>query len=457
MLRLFPKILLALAAAGMVNSASAFSLLGPIDTTFQTAAIGYNPLNTDIGGPMALGEGYRWNIRTIYVGFDPSFMHFFGAQGSNAVMQALNILNDLPAMSKLHSDLREFPNDTQRVNYRAETLGIIDLKSYTLAVMMECLGLASPERYTWTLRDRRAIVNSTNFQYLVIQRNFDPVTATSTAYVNDNLWYYVIVDPINIPPTGTYADALELAVDPVQKFTAVATAADSIYARGVPLLTSGTFFTGLTRDDVGGLRYLYNKSFANSYVENLVPDATGAGTGSGSPWGVVGGTNAIQNTALRPGVDKFVFKVAPNTVFGNFIAFTNNNKDSFFPSNSTHLASQTFQRAVVRPDIVFAAGDLGLTTGGDPIVIGRSPVFVNNAGLNTSVGAITAGPGNITGTTVITFNKIGPNLINQGPNFLDQANTVSVGFTWGSYDGSTNDPVVYGTTIQALEQFIFAP
>src|SRR5262249_38706750 len=150
----------------------------PIDGTFQTAAIGYNPLGTDVGGPMALGEGYRWNLRTIYVGFDPSFIHYFGAQGSNAVMQALNILNNLPAMSKLHSDLREFPDDTQRINYRAATLGIIDLKSYALSAMMEGLGLASPERYVWTLRDRRPIAGTPNFQYLVIQRNFDPVTAT---------------------------------------------------------------------------------------------------------------------------------------------------------------------------------------------------------------------------------------------------------------------------------------
>src|SRR5262245_4432139 len=101
MLRLFSKTLLALAAAGIVNSASAFSLLGPLDPTFQTTAIGYG-LASDIGGPMNLGEGYRWNLRTIYVGFDPSFMHFFGAQGSNAVMQALKILSDLPPMSKLH-------------------------------------------------------------------------------------------------------------------------------------------------------------------------------------------------------------------------------------------------------------------------------------------------------------------------------------------------------------------
>jgi hypothetical protein len=452
MLRLFPKILLVLTAVGIVNSSSAFSLLGPLDGTFQTTAIGYG-LNADVGGPMNLGEGYRWNIKTIYVGFDPSFMHYFGAQGSNAVMDALKVFNDLPAMSKLHSDLREFPTDTQRINYRAATLGILDLKSYTLAFVTECLGLASPERYIWTLRDRRAIAGTPDFQYVVIQRNFDPVTATPTAYVNDTLYYYAIVDPIPLLPTGSYADAIELPMDPVQNFTAVVTAADSIYGNA---LGSGSFFTGLTRDDVGGLRYLYRKNIANSYVENVIPDATGI-VSSGSPWQTSSGSNALVTTALRPGVDKFVFKVAPNTVFGNFITFTNNNKDTFFASNSLHLTSQTFQRAITGPDIVFAAGDLGLGPGGTPIGITRNPNFVNNANLNTTVGSITAGPGNIIPRVTITFSKIGPHLINQGPNFLDEANPFSIGFVWGSYDGRTNDPVVYGTTIQALQQFIFAP
>ena len=119
MLRSFQRMLLVLAVAGAANHAAAFALLGPIDPLFMTAGIGYNPLNTDLGGPMNLGEGYRWNVQTIYYGFDPSFTRYFGAKGSNAVVQALNVLNNLGPMSKLSSNLNEFPDDTRRINFRA--------------------------------------------------------------------------------------------------------------------------------------------------------------------------------------------------------------------------------------------------------------------------------------------------------------------------------------------------
>ena len=100
--------------------------------------------------------------------------------------KAVAILNGLPAMSDLSADLREFPTEAKRLNYRASALGIIDLKSMALGILVEELGLACPERYTWTLRDRRVIVNIP--QYLVIQRNFDPVTWRYSAYVNGTLY-----------------------------------------------------------------------------------------------------------------------------------------------------------------------------------------------------------------------------------------------------------------------------
>jgi len=460
-MRFLQRILLTLAVAGTTHQAAAFSLLGPLDPTFQTADIGYNPLNTDIGGPMNLGEGYRWNIRTIYYGFDPSFMHYFGAAGSNAVVQALRTYNALPPMSKVKNRLSRYSTDTRRVNYRALTLQIFDLKSYTLALMMEEMGLAAPERYVWTLRDKRPDGNET--LYTVIRRNFDPVTQAPSSYVNDRLYTYAIQDPIPINGgASSYADAIELPVDPMDSFTSVANAADSIY--GSQLLP-GVFFTGLTRDDVGGLRYLYERKFANSYVENLVTNAVVSPIGNGGPWQpVVIGTNGLTDTnnfiitALRPGIDKFVFKIAPNTVFGNFIAFTNRNSDVFYNQNGRR-SQQAYLRTMVQPDIIFAAGDLGLSDGGNPITTRRSGNFVNNAALNTSVGSgPAAGPGTITPTVVITFNKLGPFVQSETPSFLDQESAF-VGWVWGSFDGTTNDPVVYpvGSTIQDLQQIIFAP
>lgn len=459
-MRFLQRILLTLAVAGAVHQAAAFSLLGLLDPAFQTADIGYNPLNTDIGGPMNLAEGYRWNIRPIYYGFDPSFMHYFGAKGSNAVVEALKTFNALPPMSKVKNRLSRYPTDTLRMNYRAASLGILDLKSYTLSVMTEELGLASPERYVWTLRNK-TVIGDTTF-YTVIRRNFDPVTQVPTSYVNDRLYYYAIQDPIPITGSSSFADAVELPVDPQQSFTSVVTPLDSIWASVIP----GSFFTGLTRDDVGGLRYLYERKFANSYMENLVTNAVVSPIGSsGGAWQpVVIGTNGVTDTnnfiitALRPGVDKIVFKPAPNTVFGNFIAFTNQNNDIYY-DQAGRRRKQRYRRTMIQPDVIFAAGDLGVDAAGFPLLLGRSQNFVNNAALNTSVpSGPTAGPGTITPTLVITFSKIGPYVQNSTPNFLDQQRAFP-GLVWGSYDGTTNDPIVYpvGSTIQDLEQIIFTP
>jgi hypothetical protein len=298
----------------------------------------------------------------------------------------------------------------------------------------------------------------------VIRRNFDPVTQAPSSYVNDRLYTYAIQDPIPINGgASSYADAVEIPVDPTDSFTSVANAIDSI--DGSQLLP-GAFFTGLTRDDVGGLRYLYERKFANSYVENLVTNAVVSPIGNGGPWQpVVIGTNGLTDTnnfiitALRPGIDKFVFKLAPNTVFGNFIAFTNRNKDVYYNQNGRR-SQQTYLRTMIQPDIIFAAGDLGLNAGAQPVQIWRSENFVNNAALNTSAPTgPTAGPGTITPTVFITFNKLGPFLHSDTPSFLSEQTVSLVGWVWGSFDGTTNDPVVYpaGSTIQDLQQIIFAP
>ncbi len=303
MLRLFQRIFLALAVAGAATSASAFALLGPFDT-FQTAAIGYNPFGTDAGGPMNIGQGYRWNIKTITYAFDPSFMHYFGVKGSNAVMQAVNIINALPAMSKTSASLSEYPTDTTKQNVLAQTLGILDVKSETLAVLLNEFGLTSSERYVWCLRGKTTIAPNT-FNYLVIQRNFDPVTGVPSMFVNGVLYTYAIVDPIPLA-AGSYADAIEIPVDPdAPSFTSVVSASDLIEGGGDTGLllrefTAGEFFTGLTRDDVGGLRYLYVNSKANRYVETLPPTATATSSG-GSAWSPVEGTGGTNTTTGTTG------------------------------------------------------------------------------------------------------------------------------------------------------------
>jgi hypothetical protein len=452
MAKQFKRISLVLVAVCAVGSASAFSLLGPL-TAWQSPpggpGIGYNPYGTDIGGPMNLGEEYRWNIPTIYYGYDESFLNYFGTEGTNAIEKAIAIINALPKMSQTSANLDEFPMDTRRVNYRASALNLIDLKSYTLAGFVEMLGLASPERYTWTLR------NVTDDPiYTVIKRNFDPVTFSPSSFVNGTLYTYVIQDPVFLAPA--FADAVEIQVDPLQfGYSAVASGFGSFYTPSF----LGEFYTGLTRDDVGGLRYLYRTN--NYQFENLLAGTTGSGlSASGSPWTPIGGTNVVSTNsavdlAVRPGVDKITFKRANyDSLIGSFIITTNSYTDKFV-TNST-VKSQTVQRTLQAPDLLFAAEDLGLVDG-SPIRLTRtdSSGWINNDAINGQ--ATLDGPGVITPQKVFTYSKIGPFYFNLPPGFMDELQSLQ-GAAWGNFDGSTNEPIVFpvGTSIQELEQQVLS-
>ena len=481
MLRSIQRLLLTLAVAGCASSAWAFSLLGPLDATFETTALAYG-LAGDIGGPMNLGEGYRWNYRPITYALDPSFLHYFGPKGSNAVVQAMAVFNNLPPFSKMSANLSEFPLNTTKQNYEATALGVMDIKSIVLSLMLEEVGLTSPERYVWCLRGKTGIPAPT-FAYAVIQRNFDPTTYTPSVFVNGVLYTYAIVDPIPLTGGGTAADAIEVPLDPdANAFTAVVSAADLIEGddSGLELdvFNVGEFFTGLTRDDVGGLRYLYSGAKNNAYVETLPTGATAVASG-GSPWspvpgsstntttggGTGGGSNTVTgvNSALRPGVDKLQFvQVFFDSTYGAYTTVTNTYID-VYETNGV-IAKQSFQRTVTAPDILFTAADLGLNGGGVPVLAVRSsaaaPTFVNNSAINSGIGGNvipTAGPGQIEPTVTITLSKIGPYIVNENPNFLDQANVESTGITWGSFDATTNPPVLYpqGLTISDLQELIF--
>jgi hypothetical protein len=440
MLKRFQTILMAAMLVAVARPAAAFSLLGPFEA-YQVPAIGYNTGGGDIGGPMNLGEEYRWNIRLINYGFDESFLNYFGSAGTAAVHQAIAILNAIPRLSRTSSNLTEFPLDTRGANFQASALNLLDLKSFALSLVVEELGLADPERYTWTLRDRRVITvgGTSTTNYTVIMRNFDPVTLAPSRFVNGVLYTYTIVD-ITAP---AFADAFEVQADTLALgFSSVAGGA----------LNFGQFYTGLTRDDIGGLRYVYRNSNFNR--ESLAPGSTGSFFTS--PWTPVGsGTNTnTVNIALRPGIDQFVFRPARfDSLLGQFIVATNLYSDSFVTNNQ--VRTQRIQRSITAPDILFTAEDLGLDAGGVPVAIRRTtaaaPTWINNNLLNGA--ANLAGPGVITPQIVIAFNKVGPFILNVTPFSLDELNNNGLGFIWGSFDGSTNAPVVYpiGTTIQDLE------
>ncbi|MCU0782831.1 MAG: Ig domain-containing protein [Verrucomicrobia bacterium] len=266
MLRLLKQCWWLVVLATGTTTAPAFSLLGPVNEPYQVPVIGYD-LPGDIGAPKNLGEEYRWNKPTLYYAFDQNFLDFFGSNGVLAVEQAIGIYNGLTNVSQYSSDLSEFPMESRRFNFRAQAMTLLDLKSVMMNLLAEQLGLAEPDRYTWCLHDRFVGPGGcpADVSYLVIKRNFDPVTSTldqlqPSSYVNGVLYSYQIIEFCN--PPNPLADAFEFSVDPLANtFTAVA-------ANGIDY---GSFYTGLTRDDVAGLRYLLR-------TNNMNVESAGNGT-----------------------------------------------------------------------------------------------------------------------------------------------------------------------------------
>ena len=235
----------------------------------------------------------------LYYTFDPSFDSFFGSDGEVAVGKAFAIMNSLTNVDDYSTNLSEFPLNSQGVNFQARTLGMRDLKSTTLTVLLEQMGLADSVRYTWALFDRYNPPGSTcpaggpsnGYEYLVIQRNFD-ITATPlnfnapdvgqySPYVNGELYTYFIFDNCDLtaasPPT---ADAIEVPVDRLILNSPVAS------GLGEGVLPLGSFYTGLTRDDVAGLRYLMssNNVFApgSGYLESSAGGSVATSGGGGA-------------------------------------------------------------------------------------------------------------------------------------------------------------------------------
>jgi hypothetical protein len=454
MLRFIQRTLLTLAVAGAVGSASAFSLLGPY-AVWETPALSYNIGGIDIGGPMNLGEGYRWNEKVVTYGFTKAFLDYFGQRGVAEVNKAVAMLNALPPASQMSPNLTEFPLDARQINYQANSLGLMDLKTMALGLLTEEIGIADSERYVWTLMNR-FVTPAPATNYVVVMRNFDPVTLNPSPYVNGVLYTYSIEE---FGPALAYSDAVESTVDPLAiGFNTASAIADS----GNPSPSSsgmGVFFTGLTRDDVGALRYLLKKQNIN--VEGLIPGSTGSSSGSGSsPWSIPGlgatATNFV-GTALRPGVEKILFKQI--NFYGSFPAYTNSYMDSY--QTNGVLKTQKVQRAETQPDILFDAGVTPFdATSGEPFSITRSPTsgWANNSAINVpfTTGAEHDGPGVIQPPVYIVFSTAGPWFLNIFPSFLDQQDVALIFGGWGAFDGTTNAPFLFpnGTSVQALEQQI---
>ena len=247
----------ALLAFGL-QRAFGFSLNGPANVPWQTPTIGYNIYGYDIGGPHLLGEEYRWNTPTIYYAYDANFLDYFGSNGVVAVDQAVAVLNGLTNFSLYSQSLYEVPLEARRVNYSAEQLHLFDMKSFSLAWLLQTLGLADSYRFVWTLRtrDTQPGLSCPFMVYGVIDMNYDPATWQQSVYVNNVLYSYIIQEICTGP--NPLAVTIPFSVDPL--------AVESLPAASFfnpTHLNYGQYLNGLTRDDVGGLRYIYERTNVN--------------------------------------------------------------------------------------------------------------------------------------------------------------------------------------------------
>ena len=302
-------------------SARAFSLGGPIGNggdSWQIPDIGYG-LAGDLNAPKNIGEEYRRNVPYMYYAYDANFFGFFGLAGAtnvdlayatmngvlngwgntplfvvtpdNAILGTNGIYNGvsvtLGSTNNLDSyspDLNEFSIESIQYNNTMAALGLVDLKSIMLTALVEQMGLADPIRYNWTLHDMFQPSGTTcpNFtEFLVVQRNFDYLNSALnqvqyTPYVNDTLYYYqIFIFTCGSPPPQ--ALALPINVDPFAGLNSpVATFSTDItggfffvfstngLANPFSYQTQGGFYSGLTRDDVAGLRYLMTTNNINT-------------------------------------------------------------------------------------------------------------------------------------------------------------------------------------------------
>jgi hypothetical protein len=391
---------------------------------------------------MDIGSGYRWNVPIVTYGFDQSFRDYFGTNGVAAVESAIQILNDLPSASDIV--LTNYPLNSEPINYEAQAQNLYDLKSATLVALLEQMGLTQPIRYIFAMRRWDPFLlpfylmepwPDGTIPYYIVMRNFDPETLTPSQYVNGQL-YSGYVWPAELSGNPAYSDNYvgEIAVYPLVFDPAVA---DNSLNLGVPLLvynintlSSGAIFTGLTEDDVGGLRYLLSADNVN--YEKLLPDVRAFGPHR----------DGIGNGAWRPGVEKITFMRQP--VFARSQRFWPLNyhfTDVYFRNNV--LMQQRAQRIIRQPDFLFCAADTGENNPFTPWVVHTGTTnWLNNAALNGNTNG--EGPGVIQPPITITFHKLGPR-IDTGN--IDFSGTYNQG--WGSFDASTNLPVLFPSGIRS--------
>jgi hypothetical protein len=380
---------------------------------------------------MGINEEYRWNVPVITYGFDKSFEDYFGSNGIAAVESAIQILNDLPAASG--ADLANFDLEEKRFNFFASSQHLHDLKSAALTLLLEHMGLAPAGRNVFDLRqfDPILLFQSDESSWppdaipnLILERNYDPETLLPSHSVNENLYTGFLWGD------GTYFpfEVVERVIDPLASYDSAVTEArqagrgPSAYWDSPSPEYSGAFDSKLTRDDIGGLRYLLSSNNVN--LEALLPDVRGAGSN----------LNSYVDHAMRPGIEKITFLKHPTSDNGAFGSYTNQYLDTYLTNGLPKR--QTLQRILVQPDILFSAA----TFAPDAVVHGYSRTGTSNWWNSATASATTNtyGPGVIRPPVVITFEKRGAHVYTTDDTLQEASD-----FRWGSYDFSLVPPIAY--------------
>ncbi len=467
MLRQMKKLVWLMAVLALGSEAWGFSLWGPAET-WQIQAVDYGirylpyfpmtadtvldvlgpgdlggPQNVELGGTKNIGESSRLNTPIITYAYDSTFLSYFGSKGVAAIDGAFKLLNGLPRASS--ANLAKFlTQGNQQMNYTAQALRMLDLKSTVMWLMMEHMGLIG-ETHTFDLQYATLTPTPGEFDYVVLQRNFDPVTYNVSDYVNGTLLTYQIGF---LPGPGVHDAMEETARAGLPPFSAVATREG---------LQVGGYYLGITRDDMGGLRYLYR----HTHYVNEGLDTNETVSAFASTWVAVQSTNGTTATApvtggavtggfrgLLGGVEKITFvKTAYDSLLGTFYHPITYHYTIPWVTNGV-LTTLGVTRTLTAPDIIFTAGELTF-----PGPDSYEEALVRNSGFITYGAAVSPGlgvdanivsPSVITPELVVTLNNSGPIYYNQTFN-QDQANAPELGFLWGSFDGTTNAPVLFPT------------
>ena len=211
-------------------------------------------------------------------------------------------------------------------------------------------------------------------------------------------------------------------------------------------------------DNVGGYRYLYR---ADRYVvEGLLPtialNTNSAAASSGGGYVIVfppatgttnavviGNTNTLQSVAVRGGIDQLRFtRVNFDSLIESIFNPVTNLYTDVFITNSV-LTSQSVERVIATPDIVFGAQDLGVNVDGEPVTLLRTDT-TGWTSFDAQNGIIAEpGPGIITPGIQILFSDMFPFFLNETPANLSENTYAAGNYVWASFDGSTNAPIVY--------------